>query len=37
MDSIAMIVTIPYLVISSAMAVGLVIAFLLKLLERILN
>ena len=37
MDSIAMIVTIPYLVISGAMAVGLVIAFLLKLLERILN
>jgi hypothetical protein len=37
MDAIAMIVIIPYLVISGVMAIGLVIAFLLKLLERILN
>ena len=37
MDSIAMIVIIPYLVISGLMAIGLVIALFLKLLERILN
>jgi hypothetical protein len=37
MDSIAMIVIIPYLVISGVMAIGLVIAIFLKLLERILN
>jgi hypothetical protein len=37
MESIAMIVIIPYLVISGVMAIGLVIAFLLKLLQRILN
>jgi hypothetical protein len=37
MESIAMIVIIPYLVISGVMAIGLVLAFLLKLLQRILN
>jgi hypothetical protein len=37
MESIAMIVIIPYLVISDVMAIGLIIAFLLKLLERTLD
>jgi hypothetical protein len=37
MDSIVMIVIIPYLVISGVMAIGLVIAFFLKWLERILR
>jgi hypothetical protein len=37
MESIAMIVIIPYLVISGVMAIGLIIAFLLKLLERTLD
>ena len=37
MDSIAMIVLSSYLAISVVMAIGLVIAFLLKLLNRILD
>jgi hypothetical protein len=37
MDAVAMIVITSYLVISGVIAIGLVIARLLKLLERILN
>ena len=37
MDAIAVIVITPYLVICGVIAIGLVMAFLLKLLEKILN
>ena len=37
MGATAMIVITPYLVISGVMAIGLVVAFLLKLLDRILD
>jgi hypothetical protein len=37
MDSIAMIVLSSYLVISGVIAIGLVIAFLLKFFDRILD